>query len=308
MAASSGGSSGSAGSLPMAWTRRRGSRRRPGRARSAARRAWPPRPRGCASSRSGCSGRKRWRYHWPVASSRVHAGRVAAERAALPVVRAAPPSRRGGRARCTSRRFGDVRRGDRRDSTNHGCWSEVWLGTQSTRTLEAARRGPRPAGGRSRRACRRAGRRRSSRSRRSRSRPWGSGRTGDSQMASTPSHAQVVEVAPDALEVADPVAVRVGEGAGVDLVDDGGLPPRLVGHRRTVTGRGPRSDVSEYPSTGSLLGRGHDQGFAPRLAPSHSARVEATTSGGTSPTGRLAGVGTTLDDGMLSVLDAESRT
>ena len=41
----------------------------------------------------------------------------------------------------------------------------------------------------------------------------------------------MVEVAPDALEVADAVAVRVGEGAGIDLVDDGGLPPRLVGHR-----------------------------------------------------------------------------
>ena len=39
----------------------------------------------------------------------------------------------------------------------------------------------------------------------------------------------MVELVDDALEVADPVAVRIGERPRVDLVEDGGLPPRHVG-------------------------------------------------------------------------------
>ena len=45
-------------------------------------------------------------------------------------------------------------------------------------------------------------------------------------------HAEVAEVGQprrDAGEVADAVAVRVGEGTDVDLVDDGVAPPALIG-------------------------------------------------------------------------------
>ena len=47
-------------------------------------------------------------------------------------------------------------------------------------------------------------------------------------------HRQVVEVPEDPLDVADPVAVRVGERPGIDLVDDG-APPPLVGAGVTGT-------------------------------------------------------------------------
>ncbi len=50
-----------------------------------------------------------------------------------------------------------------------------------------------------------------------------------------PQPAQVVEVVDDPSEVADAVAVRVGERSGIDLVEDSRLPPwraRCGGHRR----------------------------------------------------------------------------
>ena len=47
---------------------------------------------------------------------------------------------------------------------------------------------------------------------------------------------EVVEVVDDAAEVADAVAVAVGEAARVDLVDDGGLPPVTCGHGRQSCG------------------------------------------------------------------------
>jgi hypothetical protein len=40
---------------------------------------------------------------------------------------------------------------------------------------------------------------------------------------------QVVEPPRDAGQVADPIAVRVGEAARIDLVDDRALPPGLAG-------------------------------------------------------------------------------
>ena len=54
---------------------------------------------------------------------------------------------------------------------------------------------------------------------------------------------QMVHVLPDPLDIADPVAVGVGEGAGVDLIDDGITPPGVdVGAwqeaLRAGTGRG----------------------------------------------------------------------
>ena len=38
---------------------------------------------------------------------------------------------------------------------------------------------------------------------------------------------EMVEVVDDPLDVSRPVTVAVGEGAGVDLIEDGALPPRL---------------------------------------------------------------------------------
>ena len=52
----------------------RGTRRRPGRARTGRRPASPRRPPGFRQSRSGCSGKNECRYQRPVAASRVHAG------------------------------------------------------------------------------------------------------------------------------------------------------------------------------------------------------------------------------------------
>ncbi len=42
-----------------------------------------------------------------------------------------------------------------------------------------------------------------------------------------PQQFQVAQPAADAVEVADPVTVGVGEGAGVDLVEHRLAPPRL---------------------------------------------------------------------------------
>src|SRR5215813_345842 len=45
----------------------------------------------------------------------------------------------------------------------------------------------------------------------------------------------MIEVPPDALEIAHPVAVRIRERARIDLVDDPGTPPRLDRHRLLAT-------------------------------------------------------------------------
>ena len=67
-------------------------------------------------------------------------------------------------------------------------------------------------------------------------------------MASTPSVAHVGEPLADPREVADAVAVAVGEAADVDLVDDGITPPRR---------RGCRGHCAPYPSAfPAILGVG----------------------------------------------------
>ena len=48
----------------------------------------------------------------------------------------------------------------------------------------------------------------------------------DAQGRIGPGH--MVEVAEDAGEVPDAVAVRVGEGARIDLIEDGALPPSVA--------------------------------------------------------------------------------
>src|SRR3546814_8469257 len=82
---------------------------------------------------SGCSGRKLCRYHCSVVSSQVHA--LPPNDATQLLGRAPsgppPPSRHTYQSR-----LGEVR--EERDSTNHGCWSLVWFGTQSSITLRPA--------------------------------------------------------------------------------------------------------------------------------------------------------------------------
>ena len=77
--ASSAGWSGSASSFPIRWMT---SARKPSTPRSSQNRRTSciaSTTSGLAQLRSGCSARNRWRYHWPVASSRVQAGPPNAE-------------------------------------------------------------------------------------------------------------------------------------------------------------------------------------------------------------------------------------
>src|SRR4029453_15771946 len=69
---------------------------------------------------------------------------------------------------------------------------------------------------------------------------------------------QVVELGRDAVEVADPVVVGVGEAARVDLVDDLVLPPlvRIGGGRGRdlgQRGRGGRGEGGGGRESGGLL-------------------------------------------------------
>ena len=217
------------GPWPACGRRRCESRRRRGRARSAARRASPRRPRGSPSSgraaRPGTSGDTTGRS--PCRTSTPRPQRTNAERQLF----GGPPSGAPSRQTYQSR-FGLSRL--ERDAWNHGCWSEVWFGTQSSTTL-MSRRAHSATRRRSRPACRTPGRRRSSRRRRSRSRPSGRGRSA----TATPPHPERRaggRGGRDAAQVADAVAVAVGEGPRVDLVDRAALPPRQVRHGRHPTG------------------------------------------------------------------------
>ena len=66
-----------------------------------------------------------------------------------------------------------------------------------------------------------------------------------------PQPGQVVEALPDALEVAHAVAVGVGEGPGVHLVDDAGAPPR--GRSGGRHGRQPRGRAEVHDPSGPAL-------------------------------------------------------
>ncbi len=103
--------------------------------------------------------------------------------------------RASGRPTRTSR--ASARRATSATSTNHGCSMLVWFGTRSSRI-----RMPRAVGLGDQlvevgAASRAPGRRRSSRRRRSPSRRSATGTSGDSQIASMPSHCEVVEVRDD---------------------------------------------------------------------------------------------------------------
>src|SRR5262249_41576868 len=50
-----------------------------------------------------------------------------------------------------------------------------------------------------------------------------------------PEPAQIIDALEDPTEVADTIAVAVLEGAGIDLIDDGRLPPGLIAHPRPLS-------------------------------------------------------------------------
>ena len=84
---------------------------------------------GSSQLRSGWADSNRWRYHWPVGSWNVQAGAVRSKAATQ--LLGGDPSGAGSRHTYQSRWA--LSRDDAA-STNHGCWSEVWLGTQSMTT------------------------------------------------------------------------------------------------------------------------------------------------------------------------------
>ena len=87
---------------------------------------------GSSQLRSGWAGSKGGGTTGPTASSKVHAGADRSKAATQLLggrARRARPSRQTYQSRCA------LARPDDRASTNHGCRSEVWLGTQSMITL-----------------------------------------------------------------------------------------------------------------------------------------------------------------------------
>ena len=88
---------------------------------------------GLRQLRSGCSLRKLWRYHCWRVSSHVHAGPPV--KAATQLFGGFVGSSGSGSLHQYQSAFGLSR--DERDSTNQGCWSLVWLGTQSIITLRS---------------------------------------------------------------------------------------------------------------------------------------------------------------------------
>ena len=178
---------------------------------------------GCVQLRSGCSGAKRWRYHSPSVDPRPR--RPAEDR--LPAVRrlGRRPSPRPGRnqKRARSGEPGAAASA----SWNHGCSLETWFGTTSTivRMPSSARLRDQLLGlvERPERRVDRAvvddvvavvGERRRV--------PGVEPERVDAEVA------QVRQLGADAGEVADAVAVPVGEAPDVDLVDDRVAPPRPV--------------------------------------------------------------------------------
>ena len=79
--------------------------------------------------RSGCCGRNECRYHWPVASSKVHA--LPARGNELIQLLGGEPSGRESAQTYQSRLGLSL---EERDSRNQGWRSEVWLGTRSITT------------------------------------------------------------------------------------------------------------------------------------------------------------------------------
>ena len=223
----------SSGSLAM---RAIASRRKPSTPRSSQKRSTSciaASTSGLSQSRSGCSGMNECRYYWPVRASSVQAGPTASnsDRQSF----GGPPS--GAPSRHTYQsRFGLSRL--ERESANHGCA----VGGVVRHPVEDHADAARVAGGDQRVEVRE----------RAEQRVdvavvgdvvaevgHGGGEDRRQPDGRRPEARQVVQARGDAGQVADAVAVGVGERARVDLVDRAALPPR--GRPRTLSWRQARA-------------------------------------------------------------------
>ena len=183
---------------------------------------------GLAQLKSGCSGANRCRYHSPGVPS----GSVIRVQAGPPKIDcqsfggSSPPAPRPGRNQNRSRSAEPGRGGQR------GLEPRVLVGAVVRHDVDddpdADARAPRRSARRRRPGCRRPARCRGSRRCRSRRRTSGDGYQGLNQIASTPRLGQVGQPGADAGQVADAVAVAVGEAAHVELVDRGAAPPGIT--------------------------------------------------------------------------------
>ena len=258
---------------------------------------------GLVQLRSGCSGRNRWRYHWPVGGSHVQAGgnsvRPTPGKAARQLLGSRPgdpggpgPRRRRGGRRATSTSPAGVVAGRTglqeprvlvAGVVGHPVDDDpeaavVGLGDQAVEVGEGAEQRVDVAVvghvvaeiGHGRGVERRQ--------------PQGV----DAQPG------QVVEVAADPVEVADPVAGGVAERPRVDLVDDGGLPPARADRGRSrwrwsawavpAGAAGRRSGSARRPRAGRRRRRswrspGSRSGPGPRTACGRGPRRAACPAG-----------------------------
>ena len=251
-APSAGSKSGSAGSLISSAAE---SMRTPSTPRSNQNRRTSSNSRrtsGLSQLRSGCSGANRCRYHSPgVPSGFVVRVQAAPPKIDDPVVRRQLAVRAAARAEPEAVPLGRARAGGERLPEPAVLVGE-WLGTMSTMTRMPSACASRDQLPRPRRACRRAGRCRGSRRRRSRRRPSATGTRGEPDRVDA-EVAQVGQARADAGEVADAVAVAVGEAAEVDLVDDGAAPPR-AGRRLGVARRRRPCCEQERVDGGAMAG------------------------------------------------------
>ena len=216
------------------------------------------RPRGCAQLRSGCSGRNRCRYHWPVGVVAASTpGRRRRPRASCSAAR----RRARGRASTYQSRFGVVADDARLDEPRvlvGGVVRAPSRGAPGCRARGRRRRSAVEVGERAEQrvdvavvgdVVAEVGHRRR-------------GRTATARCASTPSHDRWSRLLRDALEVADAVAVRVGERPRVDLVDDCIAPPGNVSDIHPVavvpleaTPRTPADSPSDAWGTSTVCSR-----------------------------------------------------
>ena len=200
---------------------------------------------GFSQLKSGCSGANRCRYHWPGVPSgsvtRVQAGPPKCETASCSAARRRRARGRAG-TRTRSARPSAARAASA--SWNHGCWSEQWFGTMSRMILmpsscasaiSASTSAERAEGGLDVAVVgdvvAGVGHRR--------------GVAGVEPDRVDAEVGQVAESVADAVQVADPVAVAVGEAAHVDLVGDGVAPPGLgAAARRASAAASERSEAS----------------------------------------------------------------
>ena len=256
MPATSGGSSGRSGSLPMQWMT---SARTPSTPRSSQKRStscMASSTAGWSQLRSGWPGSKRCRYHWPDAASRVQAGAV--------------------RSKDDTQLLGGAPSGvaSRHTYQSRWAWSAARPGVEEPGVLVGGVVGdpvddhlePEGVG---------LATSRSNSSRVPKQRidvavvadvvaevDHRRAVEGRDPQGIDAQPGQVGQMGPDAAQVADPVPVGVGERAGVDLVEDGRLPPRRLADAvlSVATGGGANVGWPPAPSPASGLGRVLDPG------------------------------------------------